>query len=151
VTEITNAARDKLATLEAQLLKVPQVECPIKHYFAPGLYAREISIPAGTVVVGAIHKTENLIVVSKGRLRMVTDDGTQEVAAGETFTCRVGIKNAVYAIENSRWTNFMHNPDNITDMELLAELFTESKASDFLGGSTNLQIVANKAAESIEA
>ena len=149
--ELTSATRDKLATLEAQLSKVPQVACPIRHYFAPGLYAREINIPAGTVLVGAIHKTENLIVVSLGRLRMVTDDGTKEVAAGDTFTCRAGMKNAAIALEDTRWTNFFANPDNITDTDKLVEVLTESKASDLLGGSTNPQIVANKAAESIEA
>lgn len=145
------ATREKLATLEAQLLKVPQVDCPVRHYFAPGLYAREINIPAGTVLVGAIHKTENLIVVSKGRLRMVTGDGTQEVAAGDTFTCRAGMKNAAIALEDTRWTNFFANPDNITDTDKLVEVLSESKASDLLGGSTNPQIVANKAAENIEA
>lgn len=133
--------RQKVDQLESSMLALPQVDCPIKHYFAPGLYAREISIPAGTVVTGAVHKTENLIVVSKGRLRIVTEDGTREVVAGDTLVCKVGMKNAVVALEDSRWTNFLANPGNETDTDLLTEVYTESKASELLGGRDNKQLL----------
>lgn len=142
--------RERVEQLQAQLENVPQVDCPIRHYFAPGMYAREITIPAGTVVVGAVHKTENLIIVSMGRLRIVTDEGTREVFAGETLICKAGMKNAVVALEDSRWTNFMSNPENITNLDLLAEVFTESKASELIGGADNKQLAA-QVAESIEA
>ena len=151
MTDVARTSLEKLAKLEAQLLQVPQVDCPVRHYFAPGLYAREINIPVGTVLVGAIHKIENLIVVSKGRLRMITDDGIKEVTAGDTFTCKAGMKNAAIALEDTRWTNFFPNPENITDTDKLVGVLTESTASDLLAGVTNLQIVANKAAERIKA
>lgn len=140
--------RAKVDRLEAALCELPQVECPIRHYFAPGLYAREITIPKGTAVTGAVHKTENLIVVSMGRLRIVTDDGTREVSAGDTITCKAGMKNAVFALEDSRWTNFLPNPANERDTEKLTEVFTESKACELLGGSRNKQLAVQK--ESVE-
>lgn len=143
--------RSKVEALQDAMIELPQVDCPIKHFFAPGLYAREITIPAGTVVTGAVHKTENIIVVSMGLLQVVTETGTQLVKAGDTIICKVGMKNAVYALEDSRWTNFLANPTNETDANKLVEIFTESKATDLLGGSTNLQLAANKAAELIEA
>lgn len=134
--------RERVDKLEASMLTMPQAECPVRHYFAPGLYAREITIPAGTVVTGAVHKTENLIVVSMGRLRIVTEDGIREVKAGDTLTCKAGMKNAVVALEDSRWTNFMANPDNVTDVDKLVEVFTHSKASELLGGADNPQLLA---------
>ena len=143
--------RERVDALELAASKMPQVDCPVRHYFAPGLYAREMSIPAGTVVTGAVHKRENLIVVSMGRLKIVTADGTKEVKAGDTITCAAGMKNAVYALEDSRWTNFLPNPDNETDTDKLTEIFTESKASELLGGVDNKQLAANKAAERLEA
>ena len=145
------SAREKAERLEAALLALPQVACPVRHHFAPGLYAREMSIPQGVTVTGAVHKTEHLIVVSLGRLRISTEGGWRDVAAGDTLTCKPGMKNAVYALEDSRWTNFLPNPDNITDTDKLTELFTESKACELLGGADNKQLLANKAAESIEA
>jgi hypothetical protein len=29
----------------------------VRHYFAPGLYAREMTIPKGVTVTGSVHKT----------------------------------------------------------------------------------------------
>lgn len=143
--------REKADRLERAMLALPQPDCPVRHYFAPGLYAREMSIPKGVSVTGAVHKTEHLIVVSMGRLRVSTDGGWRDVAAGETITCKPGMKNAVFALEDSRWTNFLPNPDNITDTDALVERYTESKASELLGGPDNKQMLAQKAAERIEA
>lgn len=143
--------RAKVDRLEQAMHGLPQVDCPIRHYFAPGLYAREITIPKGVTVTGAVHKTEHLIVVSMGLLRVSTEGGWRDVAAGETITCKPGLKNAVFALEDSRWTNFLPNPNNETDTDKLVEVFTESKASELLGGPDNVQLAANLAAERIEA
>ena len=133
--------RQKVDRLESALMDLPQVDCPVRHHFAPGIYAREMTIPAGTVVTGAVHKTDNLVVVSMGRLKIVTPDGTREVAAGETLLCKAGMKNAVYALEDSRWTNILANPDNETDTDILVEKYVEAKASQLLGGLDNKQLL----------
>ena len=141
------AIRAKVDRLQDALNAVPQVDCPVRHYFAPGLFAREITIPAGTCLVGAVHKTENLAVLSAGRLRLVTDAGTVEITAPHVMTVRVGVKNAAVAMETAVWTNFFPNPDNETDLEKLVARLSESTLSDLLGGATNQQLTANKAAE----
>lgn len=141
--------RERVNRLEEALNGVPQVDCPVRHYFAPGLYAREITIPKGTVLTGAIHKTENLAVLSAGRLQLVTDTGTVEVCAPHTLTVMPGQKNAALALEDSVWTNFF--PTEETDTDKLVEILTESKACDLLGGTENKQLAANKAAEKLEA
>lgn len=138
---LSQPMRERVDQLEQAINHAPPVDCPVRHYFAPGLYAREMSIAAGTVVVGAQHTSENLIVVSMGRLKIVTEDGTKEVQAGDTLTCKAGMKNAVVALEDSRWTNFFPNPDNETDTEKLAERLTTSKACELLGGCENQQLI----------
>jgi hypothetical protein len=143
---ITNVSmQDKIENLEEALKNIPQVECPVKHYFAPGIYAREITIKKGTVLTGAIHKTENLAILSCGRLQLVTESGTIEISAPHILTVKPGTKNAAYALEDSVWTNFF--PTEETDVDKLVELLTESKASELLGGIENKQLVANQAAE----
>lgn len=139
--------RQKVERLQHALESVPQVDCPVRWFFAPGIAAREITIPAGTVVTGAVHRTENLVVVSMGRLRIVTEDGTREVSAGETLTCKAGMKNAVVALEDSRWTNFLANPTDERDTDKLVEMFTESTAAELLGGERNKQLAANRLQE----
>lgn len=129
--------RVKVQALQDSMLGLPPVDCPVKHHFAPGMFAREITIPKGTVVVGAVHKTEHLVIVSKGRLRIVSDEQTREVQAPCTFTCKPGAKNAVHALEDSVWTNFF--PTTETDPDKLVEALTFAKASELLGGAQNAQ------------
>lgn len=139
--------RAKVERLQRAVNTLPQVECPVRHYFAPGLFAREISLPAGTVLVGAVHKVENLAVLSKGSLALATPTGAVVINAPYTLTVKPGDKNSATALEDSVWTNFLPNPTDETDINQLVEMFTESKASDLLGGSTNTQLSANKAVQ----
>jgi hypothetical protein len=80
-TTLAQVTRKQVFALEREIQKQPPVEFPIRHYFAPGLYAREITIRKGYVLTGAVHKTENLAVLSAGRLLLVTENGVVEVAA----------------------------------------------------------------------
>jgi len=61
----TLSMRQKVFLLEDELAKQPQVEMPVTHYFSKGVYARELFIPADTVLTGKIHKYENLNILSK--------------------------------------------------------------------------------------
>jgi hypothetical protein len=42
----------KIALLEAETKKHEQIELKIVHYFANGLYAREMHMPSGKLVTG---------------------------------------------------------------------------------------------------
>ena len=53
-------------------LDVGPAACPVQHHFAPGAYGREMTLPAGLVVVGKIHKHAHINVISKGRLQVFT-------------------------------------------------------------------------------
>lgn len=145
---VKSTMQEKVKALEDVLKEVPQVDCPVRHHFAPGMYAREITIPKGTVLTGAVHKTQNLAVLSSGQLQLVTDSGTIVISAPHILTVMPGMKNAAYALEDSVWTNFF--PTEETDTDKLVELLTESKASELIGGSDNKQLVANQAAERLE-
>ena len=147
-TQLATSMQEKVKALEEVLLEVPQVDCPVRHHFAPGMYAREITIPKGTVLTGAVHKTQNLAVLSSGKLQLVTDDGTTIISAPHILTVMPGMKNAAYALEDSVWTNFF--PTEETDTDVLVELLTESKATDLIGGSDNKQLVANISTERLE-
>jgi hypothetical protein len=137
--------REKVNRLEAAMEQHPQADCPLRHYFAPGLYAREMKVPKGTVIVGAVHKREHLIVLSAGRIRLVTDGEPVEIAAPHTMTCMPEQKNAFIALEDSVWTNFFATDE--TDTDKLVELLTYSKADELIGGEKNKQLAANKAAQ----
>jgi len=141
------ALRKRVLQLEDEVSKLPQVHCPIRHYFSPGIYAREMTVPAGTVVTGAVHKTEHFIVISKGRVLMASDFGAQEFAAPHMLRCMPGMKNAFCTLDDTVWTNFLSNPTNERDTDKLVEIFSESTAAELLGGSQNRQLLENKRQE----
>jgi quercetin dioxygenase-like cupin family protein len=101
--------------------------CPVTHHHAPGLYAREIFIPAGVLIVGKIHKHSHVNTISKGRVIVATEFGTQELVAPVTFVSVPGTKRAVVAQEDTIWTTY--HPTEETD---LAKIEEEVIAPDFL-------------------
>ena len=145
MTEIqpTETVRAKVEKLEESMLNLPQIHCPIRHHFAPGVYAREITIPKDTVLIGVVHKRDNLVVLSAGKLRLVTEDGFAEITAPHTMLCKAGSKNAAVALEDAVWTNFFATDE--TDPDKLVELLTYSKADELLGGANNKQLAAQAA------
>lgn len=141
------SARQKAERLQEALKSVPQVDCPVRWYFADKMVAREIHIPAGTVIVGAVHRIQNMANLSHGRLLIATDGEAKEICAPFQMLIEPGTKTAVTAIEDCVWTNYLPNPTNETDLDKLVEMFTESKACELLGGSQNAQLLANKSLE----
>lgn len=131
----------KIDTLVEQMLCLPQVECPVREYFAPGLYAREITIPKGAVIVGAVHRTQNMAVLSRGRLRLVTDSGSKEIEAHHVMTVNPGGRNAAVALEDSIWTNY--HPTDETDPEKLVAQLTYATRDQLAGGPRNPQLLSN--------
>jgi hypothetical protein len=73
---LPNAKRETILRFEAALRELPQTDCPLKHTFAPGMYAREILLPPETFIVGKIHKHAHLNIVTRGRCTVVTEFGT---------------------------------------------------------------------------
>ena len=132
---------EQINRLAEQLTKTKQVDCPVKHYFAPGVYAREITIPAGTALIGAMHKTQNLVILSKGKLRLATENGPITISAPHTLTVMPGKQNAAVALEDSVWTNFFATTE--TDLEKLVEILSESTADQIIGGAKNQQMLDN--------
>lgn len=134
--------RAKVYALEAELQQCPQVDCPVVNHFAPGIYARQMTIPAGVVLTGAVHKTEHLNIVSKGRISVSTDDGMKEVSAPYTFVSKPGTKRVGFAHEETVWTT-IHATDE-TDLDKLVVELTESTNQELLGGDDNAQLIANR-------
>ena len=113
---------------------------PLKHHFADGIYAREMFLPAGALITGAVHKTKHMCILSQGRVRVATDDGPVELVAPATLIAYPGAKRAIYALEDSVWTNIHATTE--TDLDKLVEELTESTAAELQGGAANTQLLA---------
>lgn len=126
----TNGRRRQLYELQAALGDLPEVDCPLQHVFAPGAYARTIFIPAGTVIVGKIHKHSHLNILSKGIVTVVTEGGGKEELHGPlTMVSPPGTKRAVYAHTDTVWTT-IHLTEE-TDLEKIEEFVIAKTYEDY--------------------
>jgi len=98
--------------------------CSLKHYFAPpideygcGTYARELSMPAGIVLTGKIHRHSHITIVSQGHFILVSENGRQEIKAPHTFVSPVGAKRAFYVLEDTVLTT-IHLTKHLSEDEL---------------------------------
>jgi len=113
---------DTADRFEREALALPQVECPLVHHFGPGIYIREVTIPAGTFVVGHRHKQETLNILQSGRLVLMTDDGTREMRGPYLFTSPPGRKVA-YAATDVVFQNVFATEER--DIAKLEAMFVE--------------------------
>jgi len=115
---------EQVAAIGHVLSQMPQTELPLKHHFAPHVYIREISMPADTVVIGHIHRTEHFNILIKGACLIVHADGRrEELRAPMTFVSKAGVQKVLYIIEDMIWQT-VHVTDE-TDIEKLEAMLTE--------------------------
>lgn len=122
--------RDKVSLLEAEMLKQEQIVCPLKHYYSPGVYARELTIPAGTLLTGRIHKYAQLNILSGGEIDVLTHEGMKRVKAPFTIVSPPGTKRIAYAHTECVWTTILHT--NEIDPDLIEAEFTVSTEREFV-------------------
>lgn len=112
---------EQIRRLEREMLRMEQLPIDTHHHFAPGQYAREIVIPAGTLLTGKKHKTEHLNVVSKGDITVWTEDGMRRIKAPFTFVSKPGTKRVGLAHEETVWIT-IHATSETDLVKLEAEL-----------------------------
>jgi len=91
--------------------------CKLTHRFTPGMYIREIFMPAGSVVTTKIHKSEHPFVVSQGLVAVYSgQDGPQVIQAPHCGITKPGTRRFLVVLEDTVWTTFHLNPNNLTDV-----------------------------------
>jgi len=97
---------------------------PLKHFFSDGIYTRQITIPAGIMCVGKIHKHEYPSFLLKGRVTVYTEQsGSEEIIAPRLMISPAGTKRAVFAHEDTVWVT-IHRTDQVDLDEIEKEIIT---------------------------
>jgi hypothetical protein len=126
--------RQSIVALEATMKAMPaerQIHIEPKHYFANGLYMREIFIPKGVTLTGKIHKTEHLCVLSQGEVSVYTDEGMKRIKASTVVKSSPGTKRVLFAHQDSIWINAHFNPSNETDLHKIESHFVAETFLDY--------------------
>lgn len=138
--ELVAFTEQKVQALEAEFLKQPQVDCSVVHRFGPGIYIREVTIPADTFSIGHYHTETHLNIMLAGRVTMVNPDGSHtELVAPHTFVAGPGRKIG-YIHETMVWQNVYATDE--TDVEKLEAMFL-NKSATWQENHKNQQLLLN--------
>lgn len=111
---------------EAIARELSLVELPVVNRFTPKLYIREIFMPAGTVLTSRTHKFEHPFVISKGKVSVWTPkEGTVTYEAPHTGITLPGTRRVLFIHEDTVWTTFHVNEEEIQDPDDLVHQLTE--------------------------
>ena len=111
-----------------QVVEMPEDGLPLTHTYSEGVYAREIFMPAGMIVVGHVHRTRHLNIVSSGKAKVYHDGVLEYIEAPYTFESMPGVQKVLYIEEDMFWTTI--HVTNETDQEKLDILLVDKSASE---------------------
>jgi hypothetical protein len=120
---------DAIEQLESVLLELPQVDCPVLHHFGPGIYIREVRMPAGTFAIGHRQKEAHLNILLSGRVAMLDGDGTPKVVSAPFMYSGSPGRKVGYIIEDVVWQN-IYSTDETNIEKLEARFLDKSNASN---------------------
>ena len=115
----TNPSREQILKLQAAMIPIQCEQPEPIHRFAPGMYMRELTVPAGMLIVGKTHRHDHFLMVMSGRAEVMSEFGRQVVEAGHISMSKAGVKRIVLAIEDTRFITIHHNPSDSEDLEVI--------------------------------
>jgi hypothetical protein len=115
-----------VAAVEAALARLPQLDMPVRHFFLPGLFARELTIPAGTLLTGRRYLVPHLFMVSAGQIT-VWGDGVAPAVLEAPFTAHgsPGTRRIGYAHRETVCTTILVHPSKERDPDKVLDMWTE--------------------------
>ena len=119
---------------------MPQAELVTEHYFRPGMYCRKLIRPAGTLIVGKVHKEPHFFLCAKGEIIAWTENGMKRLQAGDVVECKPGTKRVTLATQDSIGVT-IHKTDE-TDLDKIEEELVEpDETALFDSGNKLKQII----------
>jgi quercetin dioxygenase-like cupin family protein len=91
--------------------------CPLTHRFTPGVYWREIFMPAGAFLIGHEHRTEHFNVILKGCAEVLINGELKWVEEGMNIVSRPGVRKILFIHQDMKWATIHANPDDERDIE----------------------------------
>ena len=123
-------SREQIDRLQAEMIKLPQAELVTEHYFSPGMYCRKVTRPAGTLIVGKVHKEPHFFMCTKGEILAWSETGMRRLQAGDVIESKPGTKRVTMAIVDSIGMT-VHKTDKTDLDEIEAELIEPDEIALF--------------------
>jgi quercetin dioxygenase-like cupin family protein len=114
-------SREQVERLQGEMLSMPQAELITEHCFSQGMYMRKVSRPAGTLIVGKVHKEPHFFLCAKGEIIAWTESGMKRLQAGDVVESKPGTKRVTLAVTDAIGIT-IHRTDKTDLNEIEAEL-----------------------------
>ena len=75
----------------------------LEHKFVDGLYVRKVVMPAGMLFTTKIHKVNHPYFMTKGKCRVLTEEGVEDLEGPHHGITRAGTKRLMYIVEEMTW------------------------------------------------
>lgn len=111
--------REQIVRLQEAMLPQQCEQPKPTHFFAPGMYLRELTVPAGMLLVGKTHKHAHFLVVTKGRAEVISEFGRTLVEPGHISVSQAGVKRVVLALEDTQFITVHLNPSDTQDLTIV--------------------------------
>ncbi|MBT9493859.1 MAG: hypothetical protein IV107_16290 [Paucibacter sp.] len=125
------AIKDHLMTMDGEKL-----EMQVDHVFVDGMYMRRLHIPAGTLLVGKIHRKDCINAVESGDISVMTEFGSRRVQAGFIGSSRAGICKLGYAHVDTIFVNVFRTAETsieAVEREIACESFEDLGVVESIG------------------
>jgi hypothetical protein len=123
-------SREQVERLQAEMVTMPQAELVTEHQFSPGMYMRKLYRPAGTLIVGKVHKEPHFFLCAKGEIIAWTESGMKRLQAGDVIESKPGTKRVTLAVTDAIGIT-IHRTDKTDLDEIEAELIEPDPSALF--------------------
>ena len=140
IADLKSAGRQAIELLQAAMSAMPQAELQTQHFWADGMYCRFLPRPAGTLIVGKVHRKEHLYVICSGTVRITQGDGeATEVTGPAVLVSKPGTKRAVLAMTDA--TCLTVHRTNRTDLNEIEEELIEPDGLALFDAHNQLKVL----------
>jgi quercetin dioxygenase-like cupin family protein len=126
----TYVTREQIERLQGEMANLPQAELVTEHQFNGGMYMRKLYRPAGTLIVGKVHKVDHFFLCAKGEIIAWSEGGMKRLQAGDVIESKAGTKRVTLAVQDSIGIT-IHKTDKTDLDEIEAELIEPDEMALF--------------------
>ena len=133
-------SKEQIERLQAEMYLMPQVQLETEHYFSGGMYCRKLMRPAGTLIVGKVHKEAHFFMCTKGEIIAWSETGMRKLGPGDIIESKPGTKRVTLALSDAIGIT-IHKTDKTDLDEIEAELIEPDETALFDSGNNVKQWV----------
>jgi quercetin dioxygenase-like cupin family protein len=135
---VTQVSKEQIERLQSEMAAMPQAELVTEHSFSPGMYLRKVYRPAGTLIVGKVHKEPHFFLCAKGEIIAWTEDGMKHLYAGDVVESKPGTKRVTLAVTDAIGIT-IHRTDK-TDLDDIETELIEPDTTALFDSSNKLKL-----------